>query len=134
MSPSSLKPLLLLTLQSTSGLREPDTSQPTLVSMLRYVRNVAVHTSAESAQSLLLLGRHTASPLSSPQSSVHQWLQSSEPMALPPIPVESSLFSDNSELQQALPIGGDGKMIAPLIARTSRAASRSTRHTRRSVA
>jgi len=79
-----------------------------------------VHTSAESAQSLLLLGRHTASPLSSPQSSVH--------------PVESSLFSDNSELQQALPIGGDGKMIAPLIARTSRAASRSTRHTRRSVA
>ena len=51
--------------------------KPAYASQYAAVRtDVAVHTSAETliAQSLLLLGRHAASPQSSPHSSVHQWL------------------------------------------------------------
>ena len=65
----------------------------------------AVHTTAQTltAQSLLLLSRQPASPQSSSHSSVHHWLESTENMAPPPSPAESTLSSDRSEPQpQAL--------------------------------
>jgi len=98
----------------------------------------AVHTTAQTltAQSLLLLSRQPASPQSSSHSSVHHWLESTENMAPPPSPAESTLSSDRSELQvqqQALPLGADATTLAPSTAAMSRATSRSTRHSRRSA-
>jgi len=96
--------------------------------------DVAVHTSAETltAQSLLLLGRHTASPQSSPHSSVRQWLQTFATAVAPPSPAES-LSPSSSELQQAFPSGTNAAMMAPPTVLSSRAL-RSTRHSRRSAA
>ena len=98
--------------------------------------DVAVHTSAETltAQSLRLLDRHTVSSQSSPHSSIHQWLQTSETAAPPPSPAES-LSSSRHEPQQAFPSSTGAAMMAPPTGRFSRAsrASRSTRHTRRSA-
>jgi len=91
----------------------------------------AVHTTAQTltAQSLVLLSRQPASQKSSPHSSVHHWVESTENMAPPPSPAESTLSSDRSEPQpQALPLGADATTLAPRPAATSRAASRSSRH------
>jgi len=98
----------------------------------------AVHTTAQTltAQWLVLLSRQPASPQSSSHSSVHHWLESAENMAPPPTPAKSTLSSDRSEpqaQQQALPLGADATTLAPRTAATSRAASRSTRHSRRSA-
>jgi len=67
-------------------------SKPAYASQYAAVRtDVAVHTSAETltAQSLLLLDHHTASPQSSPHSSIHQWLQTSGTAPPQPSPAES---------------------------------------------
>ena len=90
--------------------------------------DVAVHTSAETltAQSLLLLGRHAASPESSPHTSVHEWLQTAAP---PPSPAES-VSSSSFELQQAFASGAEAAMVVPPPARSSRM----SRTSRRSVA
>jgi len=55
-------------------------------------------------------------------------------MAPPPSPAEPTLSSNHSEpQQQALPLGADATTLAPRAAATSRAASRFSRHTRRSA-
>ena len=95
------------------------------------VRTDVVRTSAETltAQSLLLLGRRTAMPAStSPHSSVHQWLQYTEPMP-PPSSVVSARSSDHQEGPPTLPLGADAAMLAPRAERSSRV-SQVTRHTR----
>ena len=112
-------------------------SKPAYASQYAAVRtDVAVHTSAETltAQSLLLLDHHTASPQSSPHSSIHQWLQTSGTAPPAPSPAES-LSSSRHEPQQAFPSSTGAAMMAPATGRSSRASrvSRSTRHTRRST-
>ena len=115
----------------------PQKLTPTYTADYATVRT-AVHTTAQTltAQSLILLSQQPASPQSSSHSSVHHWLESTENMAPPPTPAESTLSIDRCELQaqqQALPLGADDTTLAPRTAATSRAASRSTRHSRRSA-
>ena len=89
---------------------------------------VQVQTPVEtlSAQSLLLLGRRTASPQSSSHSSVHEWLQASRTAAPPPSPA-GSMSSSSSELQQVFASGAEAAMAVPPSARSSRM-SRASRH------
>ena len=87
------------------------------------------------AQSLLLLGRRTVSPESSPHSSVHEWLQASGTAAPPPSPAQS-VSSSSSELQQVFASGADAAMVVPPSARSSRmshASRRSVAASRRSI-
>jgi len=108
---------------------------PTPAYAADYVRT-AVHTTAQTltSQSLVLLGRQPASPQSSPHSSVQHWLESTDNMAPPPSPADSTLSSHRSQPpQHALPLGADAATLAPRTASTSRAASRSSRHTRGSA-
>ena len=79
-----------------------------------------VQTSAETltAQSLLLLGRCSTSPQSSPHSSVHEWLETSGTRAPPATPV-GSVSSSSSELQQLVgpPTGTRGRAtVCPFVA------------------
>jgi len=71
------------------------------------------------AQSLLLLGPRTASPQSSPHSSVHEWLQTSGTAAAPPSPAESVSCS-SFELQQVFASGANAAMVMPPSARSPR--------------
>ena len=120
---------------ATATAYQPPTwtgSKPAYASQYAAVRtDVAVHTSAETltAQSLLLLGRHAASPQSSPHTSVREWLQTSGTAAPPPSPAES-VSSSSSELQQAFASGAEAAMVMPPPARSSRM----SRTCRRSVA
>ena len=120
---------------ATATAYQPPTwtgSKPAYASQYAAVRtDVAVHTSAETltAQSLLLLGRHAASPQSSPHTSVHEWLQTSGTAAPLPSPAES-VSSSSSELQQAFAPGAEAAMVVPPPARSSRM----SRTSRRSIA
>ena len=99
------------------------------------LRTDVVHTSVETltAQSLLLLGRRTATPAStSRHSSVHQWLQCTEPMGPPPSSVVSARSSDHQEGPPTLPMGADAAMLEPRAVRLSRV-SHATRRTRRTA-
>jgi len=95
--------------------------------------DVAVHTTSETltAQSLLLLGRHTTTPQSSPHSSVQRWLQSNERVAASPPLVEPIPSSGYAGHQTTLPMGAEAATLAPCVPRPSHA-SRSIRRTRRS--
>ena len=103
---------------ATATAYQPPTwtgSKPVYASHYAAVRtDVAVHTSAQTltAQSLLLLGRHAASPQSSPHTSVREWLQTSGTAAPPPSPAES-VSSSSSELQQAFASGAEAAMVMP---------------------
>ena len=87
---------------------------------------VQVQTPVETltAQSLLLLGRRSVSPESSPNSSVHEWLQASGTAAPPPSPAQS-MSSSSSELQQVFASGAKAAIMVPPSARSSRASRRS---------
>ena len=98
---------------------------------------VQVQTPVETltAQSLLLLGRRTVSPESSPHSSVHEWLQASGTAVPPPSPAQS-VSSSSSELQQVFASGADAAMVVPPSVRSSRmshASRRSVAASRRSI-
>jgi len=111
--------------------RLPAAPTPVCDTQFAAVRTDVVCTSAETltAQSLLLLGRRTATPAStSPDSSVHQWLQYTKPMP-PPSSVVSARSSDHQEGPPTLPLGADAAMLAPRAERSSRV-SQVTRHTR----
>jgi len=83
------------------------------------------------AQSLLLLGRHTAS--SSPHSCVHHWPQTSEPMAPPPTQAVINVQRPLSTTS-AFASGHRCNKAGATRYSYSRAASRSTGHTRRGMA
>ena len=91
---------------------------------------VQVQTPVETltAQSLLLLGRRTASPQSSPHSSVHEWLQASGTAA--PRLVRRSLCHLVAQLQQVFASVAEAAIVVPPSARSSRM----SRASRRSVA
>ena len=118
------------TLQAAAR-RLPAAPTPVCDTQFAAVRTDVVRTSAETlmAQSLLLLGRGTATPAStSPHSSVHQWLQCTEPMP----PVVFARSSDRQEGPPTLPLGADAAVLAPRAQRSSRV-SQVTRHTRRTT-
>jgi len=75
----------------------------------------AVHTMTETltAQSLLLLGRHTTTPQLSPHSSVEQWLQCTERMAASPLPANSIPSSVYAGPHITLPVGAEAATLAP---------------------
>ena len=90
-----------------------------VVSMLRCVREYKCIRQLRlfTAQSLLLLGRRTVSPQSSPHSSVHEWLHTSETAAPPPSPAES-VSSSSSELQQVFASrAGTATVVPPPLVR-----------------
>lgn len=127
---ASLVPLLLLMLQRTCclhtlGLRLP---MPLYAGTLQYTRRRRL-----TAQSLLLLGRHAASPESSLHSSIQHWLQTTELMVPPPSAVESAPSSGYPGRLPTLPVGTEAATLAPRAPRTSHV-SHSSRRTRRSVA
>ena len=96
---------------------------------------VQVQTPVETltAQSLLLLGRCTASPQSSSHSSVHEWLQASGTAAPPPSPAGSE-SSSSSELQQVFASGAEAAMTVSPSARSSRMSRASRRSISSSLA
>jgi len=121
------------TLQAAAR-RLPAAPTPVCDTQFAAVRTDVVRTSAETltAQSLLLLGRRTATPAStSPHFSVHQWLQCTEPMP-PPSSVVFACSSIRHEGPPALPLGADAAMLAPRAERSSRV-SQVTRRTRRTT-
>jgi len=91
---------------SSGALNSTPTNQPSAPPPAYATQFAAVHTTMEklTAQSLLLLGHHTASPESSPHSSVHHWLQTAQPLVPTPSQVEPSLSSNHSELHPPLPL------------------------------
>ena len=118
------------TLQAAAR-RLPAAPTPVCDTQFAAMRTDVVRTSAETltAQSLLLLGRRTATLAStSPDSSVHQWLQYTESMP-PPSSVVSARSSDHQEGPPTLPLGADAAMLAPRAERSSRV-SQVTCHTR----
>jgi len=128
-------PTVVATALGEAAHRLPASAAPTPAYAAQFAAvrtDVAVCTTETlTAQSLRLLGHHTASPESSLHSSIHHWLQTAEPSVPPSSQVEPSLSSNPSELHPPLPLGADAAIMAPRT-RTSRV-SHSTRRTRRSA-
>ena len=112
-----------------SGLHEPRSAYAS--QYVAVCTGVQEQTPVETltTQSLLLLGRCTATPQSSPHSSVHEWLQTSGTAAPPPSPAES-ISSSSFELQHVFASGAEQRWWC----RPPDRSSRMSRTSRRSVA